>query len=260
MKYETIHLVCFSPTHSSHAIAEAVAKGIRIKHVEETDLTYEEPGNPVCIKNGLAVVAVPVYAGRVADTALKRLEKVKGENTPAILIVLYGNRDYEDALIELRDWAQESGFIPLAGGAFIGEHSYSRSDKPIAAGRPDKLDQQIAVDFGYEIANKLDETLKLSGLPPLLVKGNIPYKEKRPQTPAAPITVEELCIQCGHCAEICPVQAIRILDEVMSDKNLCIKCCACVKQCPNDARVFNTPYTDMLFANCSVRKEPELFL
>ena len=60
-----------------------------------------------------------VFAPRVAETAMERLGKIRGKQVPAILIVVYGNRDYEDALIELRDYACEAGFIPVAAAAFI---------------------------------------------------------------------------------------------------------------------------------------------
>ena len=68
----------------------------------------------------LCVIAVPVYGGRVAATALQRLQRLKGNGSSAILVVVYGNRDYEDALLELRDTTVQLGFVPLTAGAFIG--------------------------------------------------------------------------------------------------------------------------------------------
>ena len=55
-------------------------------------------------------------------------------------MVVYGNRDYEDALLELSDRAKDWGLTPVAAGAFIGEHSYSRPSLPVAEGRPDEDD------------------------------------------------------------------------------------------------------------------------
>lgn len=91
-----------------------------------------------------------MYAGRVAPIALQRLRRLRGNNAPAILITVYGNRDYEDALVELRDETIQLGFTPLAAGAFIGEHSYSRPNMPIAEGRPDITDLQTAEQFGKD--------------------------------------------------------------------------------------------------------------
>ena len=97
-------------------------------------------GRPTGSAGISAFIAVPVYAGRVAPIALQRIRRLKGENAPVVLVAVYGNRDYEDALVELRDETTCLGFTPLAAGAFIGEHSYSRPGMPVAEGRPDAND------------------------------------------------------------------------------------------------------------------------
>lgn len=260
MKFTKLHLVYFSPTHTSRRIAEYVAEGLEGEECIKTDLTYESPGNLEIAEDTIVVMAVPVYGGRVAETALERLEKIRGKQGPVVLITVYGNRDYEDALLELRDYAVKAGFVPVAGAAFIGEHSYSREAMPIAAGRPDREDVEKAFAFGQAVGAKLAELQDLRILPLLGVKGNTPYKVKGPKTPATPVTQDELCTQCGLCIELCPTQAIELTDKVVSDPQLCIKCCACVKECPSQARVFDTPYTEMLFKHFSSRREPEVFL
>ena len=255
------HLIFFSPTQTSARIARAIGEGIGMGRRMETDLTLDEQTSPIEMNGELCVIAVPVYGGRVAATALQRLQRLKGNGSPAILVVVYGNRDYEDALLELRDTAVQLGFVPLTAGAFIGEHSFSTPELPIAAGRPDADDLQQAREFGKSSLEKW-EKLQAAGTPitELTVKGNFPYKVKGPNTPQTPETVAELCTQCGFCIGICPVQAIRLEEEIVSDAGRCIKCCACVKQCPNEARLFETPYTDLLFKNFSTRREPEIFL
>ncbi|MDE5639975.1 MAG: 4Fe-4S binding protein [Odoribacter sp.] len=260
MKYSEVHTVFFSPTHTSRAVAECVVKGLNVARTTVTDLTYGHSDRMKMIEEGVVVIAVPVYGGRVAETAMERLEKIKGNQVPAVLIVVYGNRDYEDALVELRDYACRAGFVPVAAAAFIGEHSYSRADMPIAAGRPDVDDREKAVDLGQAVAGKLEALQNLSGFPVLSVKGNIPYKIKGANTPATPLTREEWCIQCGVCVGLCPTQAIELRDMLVSDPQRCIKCCACVKACPEQARIFDTPYTEILFKNFSARREPEIFL
>lgn len=132
---------------------------------------------------------------------------------------------------------------------------------PIAAGRPDEADHEAAVRFGRAIKEKLEKVDELSCLKPLEMKGNFPYKVKGPSTPQAPVTDENLCMQCEYCIDVCPVSAISIVDDRMfSDPATCIKCCACVKECPEGARTFDTPYTAMLHKNFSARREPELFI
>lgn len=259
MRVKNIQPVYFSPTHTSAKIVTAIAEGTGIIVNKEIDLTYPCADQKVISTDSLAIIGVPTYAGRVAPTALERLQKIKGDNTPAIIVVLYGNRDYEDALLELRDTVKQLGFVPVAGGAFIGEHSYSTEEFPTAARRPDRSDLQIATEFGKNIREQLDQYADIKELPVLEVKGNFPYKENKPKTLATPITIDELCTQCQYCIEICPVETIELKEEIVSDPEVCIKCCACVKECPHGARVFTTPFSEFLFKNFHERKEPELF-
>lgn len=279
-EYDATHLVFFSPTHTSAKIARAVGDGIGMGRRMETDLTLDESADPIEITNALTVIAAPVYGGRVAPVALKRLKRLKGNNAPAILIAVYGNRDYEDALIELRDTAIELGFTPLSAGAFIGEHSYSTTNMPIAAGRPDASDLQIAFQFGQDSLKKLKEKTTITSpelqaacklkslggklsilLSSFFIKGTSPYKIVQAGKPACPVCTEA-CFVCGECVEVCPTHAISISkdgSQIETDINRCIKCCACVKECPNEARVFHTPFAAILHEKFNTRREPELF-
>lgn len=261
MQYTSVHILYFSPTHTSAKIAYAIAEGLGTDNISESDITFEEPESPVSIEDELTIIAVPVYGGRVAETAMARLRQFHAKQAPAIPVVLYGNRDYEDALKELCDTVEELGFVPVAAGAFIGEHSFSRRNMPIAAGRPDDKDHQQAVQFGRDAFAKLQAIPSIEACPPLVVKGNFPYRVKTPSTPQAPVADDDICTFCEYCIDTCPVGAISVVDEHMfSDPALCIKCCACVKECPEGARTFDTPYTALLHKNCSTRREPELFI
>ena len=122
----------------------------------ESDITYDAPAEELEIHDDeLTIVAAPVYGGRVAETAMERLRAFHAHQAPVVPVVVYGNRDYEDALKELSDTLVDAGFVPVSAGAFVGEHSFSRKDMPIAAGRPDEADHEAAVRFGRAIKEKL---------------------------------------------------------------------------------------------------------
>ncbi len=255
----TTNVIYFSPTHGSEKIAKAVASGVGMSRRKYTDLTCDFDDSEISIENELAIISVPVYAGRVAPIALQRLSRLRADNCPAILLCTYGNRDYEDALVELFDFVTQIGFKPIAAGAFVAEHSYSRPNMGIAEGRPDSSDLALAKKFGANCLKKLNE---YNCFAPFEIKGNRPYRVVGPSTPMAPISNDN-CHGCGTCIDACPTNAIKLADsgdKVVTDINKCIKCCACVKICPNNARIFETPYTAMLHTNCATLREPEIFM
>ncbi len=68
----------------------------------------------------------------------------------------------------------------------------------------------------------------------------------------------DLCIGCGQCVIICPVQAIKLIDNIaVIDKNLCVECSICKRNadCPVNAiksrrlkwpRVIRSPFSDVI--------------
>ena len=271
-----ITVIYFSPTHTSRTIAEAVAAGMNgtpggtaghagaSQQIRTVDLTLDRSDSPITVGAGETVVlGAPVYAGRVAPEAIRRLRRIQvaaGTSVPAVVTVTYGNRDYEDALVELYDLAVSLGLSPFAAGAFIGEHSYSTPEMPVAEGRPDTLDLADARIFGGECARKLDSS---GAFAPFHIKGNRPYKEvKHSGNQTVPETADG-CPLCRECVRVCPTGAVSIdlnAGKVLTDPALCIRCCACVKACPAGLRTYTTPFTAILHEHCSARRDPETFL
>ncbi|MFH2111984.1 MAG: EFR1 family ferrodoxin [Candidatus Bathyarchaeota archaeon] len=262
MKVTKVKLVYFSPTGTSRRVAEAVTEGISV-HVEHVDLTRPDAEGkmPRVKKDELAVIAAPVYSGRIPVAAAGRIMNLNGCGGPAVLLAVYGNRAYEDALLELRDIATERGFKPLAAAAFIGEHSYSTEKKPVADGRPDEADLEKARAFGEKVRKKLGS---IEDVPDLAVPGNKPYRERSASDPISPETDAGTCILCGMCADVCPTGAVTVTDAVETVKEDCIRCTACVKACPTRARAWAHKGIERaatwLHTNFSERKEPETFL
>ncbi len=266
MDFNAVRLVYFSPTKTTQKILEGIAQGTAIGKIEHLDLTPPGAKTPGLdeIQDELVLLGVPVYSGRVPLEAVAKLQRLKANRTPAVIIVVYGNREFEDALLELKDLARESGFIPVAGGAFIGEHSFANDTTPIANGRPDPEDLIKAKEFGMKIREKMKSIESIGGVFQLEVPGNSPYKQRRKPAEISPSTLADPCTLCGTCASVCPVAAITVEETVETDKLACILCCACVKNCPTGARVMEEPMlkqmAEWLSTNCQTRKEPEIFV
>ena len=179
MQSNSVKLVYFSPTKTTERIVVGIAQGLQIDTVEKIDLTPPGDRKQVLeeMHDELAIIGAPVYGGRIPPEAVCRLRRIKGNGTPAGVVVVYGNRAYDDALLELRNLAGELGFRPVAGGAFIGEHSYDSKATPIATKRPDAQDLKKAKRFGALIRKKMSKIRTLDEMPSLPVPGNFPYQE-----------------------------------------------------------------------------------
>ena len=259
-----IHIICFSPTGSTRKLAEAVAEGLGLP-VTVTDCTMPSARDgapdlaPVLAEDELPLLAAPVYYGRVQAHAASCFKALKGGGRPAVLLVNYGNRHYDDAVRELYDIALASDLKPVTAAAFVSEHSFSIESCPMAAGRPDADDLAKARDFGREARKALDAGRVMA--PPSGAGDYKPY----PDFHRAP-TSNEACTLCGVCVSVCPVAAISIEDgALVTDEPACIVCQACVKSCPEGARNDTAPGAVETRAHLKKlglteqRREPEYF-
>ncbi len=257
-----INLIYFSPTKTTEKIVSQIAAAIADTDLQRYDLTRMSTDVPARISAGTTIIGVPVYAGRVPAIVLERLARLQGDGLPAVLVVVYGNREFEDALRELADVVTTKGFHVVAAAAFVGEHSYSTRQQPIAQNRPDQTDLEHASAFGVAIRKKL--SVSKQPAPPSMIPGNVPYREGVVLGQIAPETITERCVLCGLCASACPTFAISVIDQVLTETAQCVMCCACVKGCPHEARVMTHPVVaerrTLLAQNCRQRKEPQWFL
>ena len=258
-------LLCFSPTGTTKKIIHHIAFGVNINCIEWMDITtpIDRQENVNTNENELLIVGVPVYMGRVPAIVTQYLHTINANNTPSVCVVVYGNRAYENALLELKDVLTESGCKPIAGSAYVGEHSFSSKALPSSVGRPDKNDVQHAEMFGRKIKGRLDKASSVGQLAVVQIPGSYPYGGVTDLWKLDFISVSEDCTQCGVCAKNCPTGAIAAADSSIVDKEKCTLCCACIKQCKQNAKSMKPGLMKEAAIRCTKfinRKEPELFL
>ena len=247
-----LHTFHFSPANTTRKYASVITEAFGIDS-EIIDLTHEVKEAWQEFKDGDTVILLsPVYAGRLPALAADRFRMIKGKGMKAIVAVVYGNRDYDDALAELADIAAECGFEVTAAGAFLARHCIFPR---VANGRPDADDIKAAEDFIRKA--KTAPALDISK-----IKGNRPYT-KTIGVPLHPQTVTSDCKSCGICVEECPTGAIDPA-TLNTDKDKCISCCRCIALCGNNARKFKgimySAVNKLFCAQNSERRNPEIFL
>lgn len=267
-----VKAVYFSATGTTEKVAKQIAQttaNILQVPCETVDFTLPKSRMQPLVFDGndLVILGTPVYAGRVPNVLLKFLDTLQGNGAMAVPIVLFGNRDYDDALIELRDILHKTGFHPIAAAAFVAEHSFSRI---LAMGRPDAEDLSLAEHFAKQVAEKVRSGAAHTLIP---VKGiQYPYRgyyqpRDRKGTPVDIRKVKPLtgptCNDCKLCAQICPMGSISH-ENVREYIGICIKCGACIKKCPQGAKYYTDEgylyHQHELEDGLTRRAQPELFL
>lgn len=273
MKMNRVIAVYFSPTGISKKVAEEIAHcaanelevpfavyDFTLPEAQEDEMDFG--------RSDLVVFGTPVYAGRVPNKILPEIRRMfRGNDALAVPVVTFGNRSYDNALIELRNELEAKGFHTIAGGAFAAEHVFSEK---LAEGRPDHEDMKMIRAFGKDIADKAARLEQPPG--PIKVKGIEPVPpyyqplgmDGRPAVflKARP-KITDACIQCGKCLHVCPMGSISNHDG-WKVEGICIKCQACIKACPVGAIYFDDPaflsHVAMLEQNYRRKAENEIFI
>jgi len=258
MKLKSITAAYFSPTGNAGKIARMIAEtiaGLAGLTLQTADFTLPESRKDVRTFSAgdLLVMGMPVYAGRIPNKILPAVQTLfKGNGALAVPVVTFGNRSYDNALIEMCIELEQNGFHTIAGAAFVSEHVFTPL---LAAGRPDEKDLTEIRGFAEKVYSKVQgiESGENDGmalaLEPVRVKGVYPIpgyyrplgEDGEPAVflKAVP-EVSGICRGCGLCARVCPMGSVSREDpRIMT--GVCIKCQACIKSCPVHARSFNDP-------------------
>lgn len=248
----------FSPTGGTQKVADAITQ-VWSSVVQNEDLsdTSKNFSSVHIGEDDFVLIAVPSFGGRVPAVAIERLAGLKGNGAKCAIVCVYGNRAYEDTLIELKDTAEKSGFSVIAAVAAIAEHSIMHQ---YATGRPNQEDVKILRDYSKKMLEKFNSSN--SSEAPITVPGNSIYK-KAGAGGIVPKAGKD-CVSCGLCAKNCPVSAIDVKNPKTTDSKKCISCMRCVSICPENARKVSSALVTVaslaIKKECSTKKECELYI
>lgn len=273
MNISSIYKIYFSATGTTRKVVDAI--GDKLAHIlnvnthcHDFTLPSARLSFPDINPDSIVVFGVPTYAGRVPNVLLKYLDAIQGNGSIAVPIVTFGNRAFDNALIELRNILEKHDFKTMAGAAFVAEHSFSTV---LAAGRPDTDDIAFAEKFADDIVDKISKTENIGYHEPIMVDGDADAFYFQPKTDdGRPIDIRKVkpktdgkCVKCGLCSRICPMGSISSEDFSIIT-GICIKCGACIKKCPAQAKYFDDPdylyHKKQLEERYSRRAENKVFI
>ena len=252
----SVYSMYFSPTGGTKKVMDILTEGLSIDRQIDLSAGDADYSAYSFTEEDVCLIGVPSFGGRVPTIVLERMRQMRANGAMAVLVVVFGNRAYDDTLLELKTEASACGYMVGAAIAAVAEHSIMRQ---YGKGRPDAQDEtelrQFSKDIAELIANRKDAK-------DFIVPGNSQYREYSgvPFKPKA----DKDCTKCGQCAEKCPVQAIPRDNPASLDEEKCISCMRCITVCPQNARKLNKA---VLFAASQAmkkafadRKQNELYL
>jgi ferredoxin len=253
----SLYEITFSPTGGTRKIAAIVSSVLGDTKTVITLLPKDSDYHVWQFKpSDICVIAVPSFGGRVPAVAAKRIQCMQGNGANAVLVCAYGNRAYDDTLLELSNTVKEAGFHPVAAIAAVARHSIMTQ---FAAGRPDIEDEKEIKTFAAAVKKKV---ISGNDMEEVIIPGNKPYREYHgvPFKPDA----DQNCNQCGLCAKECPVGAIDADNLTKTNTEQCISCMRCIDICPQKARKIDKRVLDAAILKMSTvltaRKKNEFFL
>ena len=249
--------IIFSPTGGTQKVADIITDQCGEREI--IDLSNCETDFSIYIieKDDTVLIAMPVFASRPPAVAIDRLKEIKGNGAKCSVVCVYGNGDYGNTLWEMKEAAEESGFMVTSAVAAVAQHSIIPK---YAHGRPDEADRRQLADFAAQIR---DKTGNISANLYHEIESN--EKEAEPEAPSNPPLPEpgQSCTGCGLCLRSCPVDAISP-EDFTADVMKCIFCMRCCVKCPDESRKVNEEVISLaasaLEEMCSGRKENELFV
>ena len=235
---QSLSLLYFSPTGTTKIIADTMVQKLGVPHVEEINLTDPRVrSGDILVASDLVVFGAPVYEEYLPEVVIDCLRKIQFQGQPVLAFAVYGNIGYGLSLKQIHGELTKKGLSPIALGAFIGEHSFSSQETPLAKGRPDENDKEDAKKLAELFVSRL-----LTKSPPLApdeIPGKLPLMARiLPKGSAKlftkPPVINSSCTNCRRCILKCPMGAID--ESLFIDEEKCLRCFACVRICGKKAR------------------------
>lgn len=226
----SVKVVYFSPTggteNAAYALGQALSPAAEYLPIvspaeREKDVEFT--------KDDVVVFAAPSYGGLLPQVD-DLFAHVKGNETPAVVMSAFGNRNYDDCLAQMRALVEPQGFKVVGGIGIVTQHVFSEK---AGRGRPTIADRKIIKEF----ADKVMAKVKDKNLATVDIPGN-PKPEPKKLTVPEKQYFKDNCVRCMMCYEGCPKKAID-KETLAIDESICLSCQHCTYVCDFHGRSYD---------------------
>jgi ferredoxin len=252
------HIIAFfSPAGSTRYVAKSINNRLIQKNFDtllvdigENDQSPHEKlksmlQDPCCLWIGS-----PVYCDHAIPLVHAFIERLPAPSSRryAVPFVTWGGVTSGLALLEMAQQLLEKDCLLLGAAKILSVHSSMWSvAQPLAAGHPDQDDLARIHVLVDQITDALDRPQvpclaldRLDYLSPALRADAATKSLAAAKMAMPPLSAnKELCLQCGSCAEGCPMAAITLNPFPVIDRAACVSCLQCIRNCPQQAFPFN---------------------
>jgi flavodoxin/ferredoxin len=236
-------LICFSQTGNTRKIAERIAAGIRGAGVQCDLKTLAEVPPELSAAYDLVGLGAPVFYYQEPFHVRDFMAALPPQNGRHwFVFCTHGN-------VIGNFFPSVGSQLAGRGATVIGYHnSYADITYPFyprpsyTSGHPDREDLEAAERFGTLMVVESARFREQPGAPlpgPVPISSEAWIEESRHITPELLAKVmprlcldTETCVQCGLCAEECPVHGIDVTADPPRLQTPCIYCWRCVNICP----------------------------
>ena len=203
-----------------------------IQEIKETD-------GPICL-----FIGSPVYSSHALPLIMDFITRLPlKEQAYAVPFVTWGAATSGIALAEMGEAFMQQGYNLIGAARIVALHSLMwESENPAGAGHPDHEDDSLIKNLITEVENNLQksnpQTLQDQVLSYQSEAVTAEMKQQnlelaRKFLPPRKVN-QDLCNQCGICADECPVAALTLTPYPTYAKH-CILCFNCMRLCPEKA-------------------------
>lgn len=190
----------------------------------------------------LLFVGSPVYAGHAVPPIMDFLTKIpENSGVAAFPFVTWGGVSSGVALWEMGKALTAKGYHLAGAAKVLAVHTLMwQEDEPLGEGHPDPEEDEMMRNLAEAVYAKTvgEDDIPLDALdyqpPPVkeeMLKSSLKKSEEK--LPNRKVD-EDLCTECGICADVCPTDAIAFTPFPEFGPS-CILCFNCVRECPEEA-------------------------